>query len=126
MASDLYARLTAIAPLPGGWHPLRIPDGAALPAGVYQRISGVPYATTHGGGTDLKSRRFQLTVYSERYEEGRVAAATVAAALNGTRSAWASGEDVSAMLADEAEDVDPDPRGLFRQRVDVMLGSEAA
>jgi hypothetical protein len=124
MAESLWDMLSSIVTLPGGWSPLRIRDGAALPAGTYQRISGVPYATTHSGGTEQHRRRFQLTIYSERYSEGREAAKAVVAAMNGTRGDW-DGYDVIATLADDAEDIDPDPRGLFRQRVDVMLGSDA-
>ena len=119
----LWDNLTTAAPLPGGWWPLRLPDGVTLPAGSYQRISTVR-PITHSGGTEWAARRYQLAIYSERYAEGLDLARTVAAALNGVRETW-DGWDVSAMLRDEAEDIDPEPRGLFRQRVDVMLGTEA-
>lgn len=123
MAEALFAFLTASVPLPGGWFPLRLPDGVTFPAGTYQRISTVRPAT-HSGGTAWAMRRFQLTIYSQRYGEGLAEAVTVIAALNGTRSDM-DGFDVSATLAEEGEDVDPDNRGLFRQRIDVMLGSDA-
>ncbi len=123
ISEALFDRLSTIAPLAGGWYPLRVKDGAAMPAGTYQRISTVR-PVTHSGGTDWSMRRFQLTIYSETYASGLAAARDVVAALNGVRETW-GGFDVSATLMDEAEDVDPEPRGLFRQRVDVMLGSEA-
>lgn len=122
-SEGLFDYLTDNAPLAGAWWPLRIPDGATLPAGTYQRISAV-HAMTHSGGTARANRRYQLTVFSERYADGLAAARTVVALLNGTRSTM-DGYDVVALLADEAEDIDPEPRGLFRQRVDVMLASEA-
>jgi len=131
MSEALFEFLTTTAPLTGKWWPLRLPESAVastagdgMVAGTYQRISGVPAATTHSGGTSLMRRRYQLTIYSEQYAPGLDAARTVAALLNGTRQTM-DGWSVSAILADDAEDVDPEPRGLFRQRIDVMLGSEA-
>lgn len=123
-AEGLWDYLTTNVPLTGGWWPLRIPDGATTPVGAYQRISGVPSATTHSGGTTLMDRRYQLTVFSDRYSPGLEAARDIVATLNGVKTTM-DGYDVTAILVDAAEDVDPEPRGLYRQRVDVMLTSEA-
>lgn len=124
LAEALVGALTIGAlDLPGGWYPLRLPDGCVLPAGTYQRISAVgPVA--HDGALALRTRRYQLTVYSERYLQGLEAARALTLALNAVRDTW-DGWEVTAFVADEAEDIDPEPRGLFRQRVDVMLTSEA-
>lgn len=121
LSEALWPVLTTATGVP--WYPLRLPEKVTLPAGVYQRISGTP-TQTHSGGLDIRLRRFQLTVYSEKYLEGVAVARDVVAAFNGTRSTWA-GWDVSAILADDGEDIDPEPRGLFRQRVDVFLRSAA-
>ena len=124
MSEALFGALGTMAPLAGGWWPLRIPDGASLPAGTYQRISSVPVALAHDGGSDLMRRRYQLSVYSDRYLAGLTAARTIVETLNGVRTTW-DGWTVTASIADDAEDIDPDPRGLFRQRIDVLLTSEA-
>lgn len=126
LSEGLFEWLTATVPLTGGWYPLRIPDGEpgkGEVAGTYQRIS-TDRPATHSGGTAWRMSRFQLTIYSDRYAAGLDAARDVVAALNGVRVDM-DGYDVSATLAGEAEDVDPEPRGMFRQRVDVMLGSDA-
>lgn len=124
LSEALWGELTGPSlDLVGGWYPLRLPDGCDLPAGTYQRISATgPVA--HDGAIALRTRRYQLTVYSERYLEGLEAARALVAALNATRGTW-DGWEVTAFVADETEDIDPEPRGLFRQRVDVMLTSEA-
>jgi len=121
LAEALYNRVLAVTSC--SWWPLRMPQGTPLPAGVYQRISDAP-THTHGNVVDLRPRRFQLTVYSNTYDSGLAIARQVVAALAGTRGEW-SGWDVSCMLADTAEDIDPDDRGLYRQRVDLMLSSKA-
>jgi hypothetical protein len=124
LSEALWARLGLITDGPaGGWWPLRLPEDVTLPAGTYQRISSAP-THTHDGATALRARRYQLTIYSETYAAGLACARAVVAAIDGTRDDW-SGWAVSAMLADEAEDIDPEPRGMFRQRVDVMLRTEA-
>jgi hypothetical protein len=124
-SAALVAELATIVPSVR-FHPLRIPDGALAGgaiAGTFQRISRVG-SSTHSGGTSHKFSRYQLTIYSSAYTAGQDAAEAIAAALNGVRQTWAGGLDVSATLMDEAEDVDPTERGLYRQRIDVMLGSE--
>lgn len=124
-AASLSESLVAFLDGLGGvtWYPLRLPESCALPAGTYQRISDVP-VHTHDGVSSLRPRRYQLTIYSERYTEGLAAALVVVLALAGIRDTW-SGWTVTSMLVDDAEDIDPEPRGLFRQRVDVMITSEA-
>ena len=119
----LFARLSGIANPGVGWYPLRLPDGCALPAGVYQRISSVPIPV-HGDRVGLRPRRYQLTVYSSDYDSGLASIRLIRDALDGTRDVW-DGWTVSAMLLDEAEDIDPDDRGLYRQRIDLLLKSEA-
>lgn len=122
LSEALFARLGAIT---SGtrWYPMRLPEGCDLPAGTYQRISSVP-TQTHSGSVDIRPRRYQLTVYSETYRAGLEVARDITAGLDGIRGTW-SGWTVVAMLADDAEDIDPEPRGLFRQRVDVFLRSTA-
>lgn len=124
LSEALFARIAGL----GGivWYPLRLPDGTPPrggAAGTYQRISGVP-THVHGNVVGLKQRRVQLAVYSDTYDAGLAAIRAVVAELDGTRGDW-DGWDVTAMVIDDGEDIDPDNRGLFRQRLDLMLSTEA-
>lgn len=120
----VFARLLGLGGI--DWYPLRLPDGKPPrngAAGVYQRISATP-THVHGNVVDLRPRRVQLTVYSDTYDAGLAAMRATIAALDGTRSLW-DGWTFSAMVIDDAEDIDPDDRGLFRQRADLMLSTKA-
>ena len=126
-ADVVFARLRGdpaiTAAVPGGWWPLRLPEGVTLPAGVFQRISA-PRTYTHSGPVPLIDRRVQLDIYATGYEAGAAAMGVVAASLSGTVASW-SGCSVRALIVDDGEGVDPDDRGLFRQRLDVSLLSSA-
>jgi len=107
------------------WHPGRLPESPSqFPFGTYQRIAA-PSEHAHDGALDLKERRYQLTIYDTDYSRGDEARAVLVAALDGTKSDW-GGVDVSCRLADDTEDIDPEPGGLYRQRVDLYLTSTAA
>jgi len=90
---------------------------------VFQRISG-PRSYTHSGPVTLIDRRVQLDIYATGYHPAEAAMAVVAASLSGTFDSW-SGYPVRALIVDDGEGVDPDERGLFRQRLDVSLLSSA-
>lgn len=107
-------------------YPLRIPElPTGLPALAYQRIAG-PAEHVHGAMVTNRERRFQLSVYDSDYDRGREAAATIIGALAGTRSNWGGHGEVTCRLVDDAEDFDPEPSGLFRQRIDLYLQSALA
>ncbi len=107
------------------WHPGRLPETPPqFPAGTYQRVAA-PSEHAHDGALDLKERRVQLSIFDTDYSRGDDARAVVVAELDGTRSSW-GGVTVSCRVADDTEDIDPEPGGLYRQRVDLYLMSTAA
>lgn len=122
LISSLYAFLVAEAPLDGGWHPLRVPEKAAMPVGVFQRISQ-NRIQSHSGGSTLKVVRCQLDIYGDRYAEVLDGAEAVANAVNGIRTEW-DGQPVSIMLMDEVDEIELETRGLFRQRLEIAVTAE--
>lgn len=80
----LYAHLSANADLSAlvasRIYPLVIPQGASLPALVYQRISGVP-ANHAGRVPTLESARVQINCYAQRYGQVKDLRDAVIAAL---------------------------------------------
>lgn len=122
LTESLYAFLVDTAPLTGGWHPLRVPEKAPMPVGVYQRIaqSRVP---SHSGGSTLKIARYQLDIYGDRFSTVLDAAEGLANAVNGIRTTW-DDQPVSLMLMDEVDDIDLDTRGLFRQRLEITVTAD--
>lgn len=108
-------------------HPLRLPElPTALPALVYQRVAA-PGLHTHSGAFDNIERRFQLSIFDDDYSRGEEARAVIRSELDGTRATWgAGGPTVTCRVADDVEDMDPEPSGLYRQRLDLYLQSSAA
>lgn len=131
LAEDVFAKLSTTAAItavygtsPTRAFPLRIPESVSTyPALAIQNVGGTP-EHTHDGLVDKRARLVQLMTYDTDYNRCQAAAATLVAALVG-RSTW-GGNDTTCLLAgDVAEDVDPEPRGLFRARVDLAVMSAA-
>lgn len=66
-------------------YPLVIPQGAALPAVTYQRISGI-HETTLAEPSHLTRPRFQLVAHAPTYLAARTLANTIKTTLNGRRA----------------------------------------
>jgi len=106
------------------WYPGRLPESPSqFPAGTYQRVAA-PSQHAHDGALDLRERRYQLSIYDTDYSRGDEARAVVVSELDGTRGVW-GGVTTSCRVADDTEDIDPEPGGLYRQRVDLYLTSTA-
>ena len=84
--SGLFAFLTAntgISALVGARiYPLKIPEGATLPALVYHKING-PSEHSKDGDMSLNHPRFQLTCWATKYADAKAVRTAVATALNG-------------------------------------------
>jgi hypothetical protein len=63
-------------------YPLSIPDNAAMPAVVYQRISGAALLTMDGAHS-MTHARFQLNCWSDEYGETRDLSDAVRQCLDG-------------------------------------------
>lgn len=88
VASDLVTVLrnthsVAVA-VPGGIHPLVLPQGCTLPAIRYQVIDD-PQEATHDGPTTLEHPRIQLTVHALTHAECERAGQAIKLTLHGQR-----------------------------------------
>lgn len=72
------------AAVPGGFHPLVLPQGTTLPAIRYQQIDN-PLEATHDGPTTLEHPRVQLTVHAKSHAEVERAAKALKLALHAQR-----------------------------------------
>ncbi len=95
-------------------YPLVLPQGAALPAITYQRISSVR-ESSHEGPSGLAHPRFQLNCWSGTYAGARAMADAVRPSVNATRSLGQA-----TFLVDDHDDYDPET-GLYRVILDVIL-----
>lgn len=99
----LYARLTLMATSADRVYPMRLPEDAALPALVYQQVSG-PREYTHDGESGACRARWQITAWAASYEAAKNLAEEVVGAL----SAWddTSGTNVERAVTFIANEID--------------------
>lgn len=123
VASDLVNVLErnpwVAAAVPGGCHPLVLPQGCALPAVRYQVIDS-PLEATHDGPTSLTHPRIQLTVHARTYAECEQAAKAIRLTLHGQRRMGLG----PTLLANEGiDDYDTELRQYMRH-IDVIAWRE--
>lgn len=63
-------------------YPLRVPEGATLPALAYHKVSG-PSEHSKDGDMSLNHPRFQITCWAATYAAAKAGRTAVSAALNG-------------------------------------------
>jgi len=95
-------------------YPVRLPQGATIPAVVYQRISTDP-VRSHSGNSGLATVRFQLSCWAETYDEASTIAEKIRTALHGKRDLGPASAVVNDLEGFE-EDL-----GLWYRYVDVQL-----
>ncbi len=83
-------------------YPLRIAQGASMPAIAYQRVSA-SRAQSLRGPTGLANPRIQVTCWGDSYKSAKDVATQVRLALDGFTEG-----DVSALLVGERDLQDPD------------------
>lgn len=122
LASDLVAVLRnapwMAAAVPGGIHPLVLPQGCTLPAIRYQMIDN-PVEATHDGPTALEHPRIQLTIQAATYAEIERAAKGLRLVLHAQRR---TGQG-PVFVVNEVDDYDVELRQYVRH-VDVIVWRE--
>lgn len=108
---DLYLYLTTdpgISALAGSRvYPVKLKEGATLPAVTYQRVSTArTYA--HAAASGLAHPLFQITAWGKQYEEARALADAIIAALNGYRGGMGQSSALASFLDSEVALYDPD------------------
>jgi len=76
--------------------PLRVPEGATLPALVYHKISG-PSAHSKDGDMSLNHPRYQFTVWADKYADAKAVRTAVNAALN----SFVNGSTMGGIVVDQ-------------------------
>jgi len=126
----LKARLTGYAGLSAligsRVYPLRLPQGATLPAVTYQRISNL-YLSSHDNAGGTARPRFQFNCWGLTYASAQAVNIQLRAALNGYKGTVTVGLETlriqGALIADEREDADPDS-GLWWISADYFIWYE--
>ena len=122
LAEDTYAKLQATPAITAIFstrtYPMRLPESCSYPALAFQVITTLP-EHTHDGLVNPLERMVQMTVYDTDYKRCAAAGEAIIAALVG-RSTWNT-RSTTCRLAGGGEDMDPEPRGLYRYRVDLFV-----
>lgn len=128
MASDiesaLYAFLAAdagvIAQVGDRIFPVRIPEGATLPALVYHKVSD-PSLHSKDGDMNLNRPRFQFTAWADKYADAKAAIKAVRTALQGYTGPTLQGVTVPEIICDSEQDLN-DPQSLeFGASLDAIV-----
>ena len=104
-------------------YPLRLPQGATLPAIRYQRIS-TPRYHAMGGDSNLSSPRMQLDIFAETYGSAKAVSEALRKKLQnfsgtmGTTSVNVS--NVAVLLLDQSENTEEDTKHT-RIRMDFSI-----
>lgn len=119
LRSYLLAQSTINALIVDRLYPLRLPQGATLPAVTYQRIFGAQ-AVSHDGASDLGRARLQLDCWADTYAVMASLADALRAALSGYRGPMGANASTGARVINILDASEPEP-ALWRRIVEIML-----
>ena len=105
-------------------YPQVLPQGATLPAVVYQRVD-TTVTQPHGEPATLPRPRYQFTCWASTFEGARQTADEVLAALDGFWGTMGNGKEYeveveSALLKDVRDYYDPDTE-LWNRQLDFQI-----
>jgi hypothetical protein len=124
LRAHLLAQATITALVSQRIYPLKLPQGATLPAITYQTIFGVP-AVSHDGDADIGRRRIQIDCWSRSYAESLNIASAVRAATSGYRGPMGSDPYVNARVITEMDMPEPE-LSIWRRMIEVQLWHQGA
>jgi len=114
-ASTLRAKVISLGTDAGSRvYPLRLPQGATLPAICYMRVDG-PSLVSHGGYSGLSHPRYQLDCYASSYLAVEALAEQLRDGLNAQR--WGA----TSFVENELDGEEDPEAGIYRRIVDVVL-----
>ena len=127
LGDGLYAHLSSVLSVGDRVYPLTLPQGATLPAVVYQLVGGEGPLHSHGdahdgdgAGASFQRSRVQLGCWAESARAAELLAAEVEAAVDGFSGAWGSVPIASALVDTAIDDWRPDV-GRYRRILDVLV-----
>ena len=113
-----FAGITAIVST--GIYPIRIPDGQALPALTYLRVSSRRVESMLGGTTALCFARFQFDCWARKYSTAKALAEQVRLALQGYTGTVSGNTIFGVNFLNEVDLVDDDAQ-TFRTSADYLI-----
>ena len=127
LGDALFTHLSAVLSVGDRVYPLTLPQGAVLPAVVYQLVGGEGPLHSHGdahdgdgAGASFQRSRVQLGCWADSARGAELLAAEVEAAVDGFSGAWGSVPIASALVDTAIDDWRPDV-GRYRRILDVLV-----
>jgi hypothetical protein len=128
LGDGLYAHLSSVLSVGDRVYPLMLPQGAVLPAVVYQLVGGEGPLHSHGDaqGGEGPSRptfqrsRVQLGCWADSAREAEVLGLEVESAVDGFTGPWGDIWIASALVDTSLDDWRPEV-GRYRRIVDVQV-----
>ena len=128
LGDGLFAYLSATLSVGDRVYPLTLPQGAVLPAVVYQLVGGEGPLHSHTDAQDgdgpatrrTSASRVQLGCWADSARAAEVLAAEVERAVDGFTGTWGAVPIASALVDVSLDDYRPDV-GRYRRIVDVLV-----
>ncbi len=127
LGDGLYAHLSSVLSVGDRVYPLTLPQGAVLPAVVYQLVGGEGPLHSHGDAHDsdatdpsFQRSRIQLACWAESARAAELLATEVEAAVDGFTGTWGAVPIASALVENSIDDWRPDV-GRYRRTLDVLV-----
>ena len=128
LGDGLFAYLSATLSVGDRVYPLTLPQGAVLPAVVYQLVGGEGPLHSHGDAHDgtgpaassYQRSRVQLGCWADSAREAEVLAAEVERAVDGFTGSWGDLPIASVLVDVSLDDHRPDV-GRYRRIVDLVV-----
>jgi hypothetical protein len=128
LSDGLYAHLSAVLSVGDRVYPLTLPQGAILPAVVYQLVGGEgplhSHADAHDGSappaSSYQRSRVQLGCWADSARGAELLAAEVERAVDGFTGTWGAVPVALALVELSLDGLRPDV-GRYRRIVDVVV-----
>ena len=127
LGDGLYAHLSAVLSIGDRVYPLMLPQGAVLPAIVYQVVGGEGPLHSHGdahdgpdAGASFRRSRVQLASWADSARAAELLATEVETAVDGFSGTWGAVPIASALVDTSLDDWRPDV-GRYRRLLDVLV-----
>jgi hypothetical protein len=128
LGDGLFAYLSSTLSIGDRVYPLTLPQGAVLPAVVYQLVGGEGPLHSHGdahdgegpSGSTYQRSRVQLGCWADSARAAEVLAAEVEGAVDAFAGTWGTVPIASALVDISIDDFRPDV-GRYRRIVDVVV-----
>ena len=127
LGDGLYVHLSSVLSIGDRVYPLTLPQGAVLPAVVYQLVGGEGPLHSHGdahdgdgAGASFQRSRVQLGCWADSAREAEVLGLEVESAVDGFTGPWGDVWIASALVDISLDDWRPEV-GKYRRVIDVLV-----